>query len=80
MSRKEAPPQPKGVRSVAEQPPRSGSEVLVEPWKGSLGDVIGLFELLLLQVGGKDWMSPGRPDERFREDGLEGPLDFFLMK
>lgn len=54
--------------------------MLVEPWKGSLGDVIGLFELLLLQVGGKDWMNPGRPDERFGEDGLEGPLDFFLMK
>lgn len=54
--------------------------MLVEPWKGSLGDVTGLLELLLLQVGGKAWMNPGRPDERFREDGLEGPLDFFLMK
>lgn len=68
------------MQSVAEQPPRSGSGVLVEPWKGSLGDVTGLLELLLLQVGGKAWMNPGRPDERFREDGLEGPLDFFLMK
>lgn len=53
MSRKEAPPSPKGVHSVAEQPPHSGSGVLVEPRKGSLGDVVGLLELLLLQVVGR---------------------------